>query len=182
MEGTISSIGSELNLKKNADDFSDGAGQQYPHSSLYGDLKVKELFTELYLPLATDTNLNFSIRYSDYSLEENSLTYDIGLVQLFEEKYTLKFSQQKAIRMPDINDLYSPTKVNQTFLDSDPCSGINPLKSTSECSRTGVTESLYGKISNTEDQINSLIGGNINSERLKEIGNEGVLALSLIHI
>ena len=152
----------ELNLKKNADDFSDGAGQQYPHSSLYGSLKVKELFSEIYLPLVTDTNLNFSIRYSDYSLEENSLTYDIGLVQLFEEKYTLKFSQQKAIRMPDINDLYSPTKVNQAFLNSDPCSGSNPLKSISECARTGVTESLYGNISNTETQINSLIGGNLN--------------------
>ncbi|MDA9724258.1 TonB-dependent receptor [Gammaproteobacteria bacterium] len=152
----------ELNLKKNADDFSDGAGQQYPHSNLYGSLKVKELFSEIYLPLVTDTNLNFSIRYSDYSLEENSLTYDIGLVQLFEEKYTLKFSQQKAIRMPDINDLYSPTKVNQAFLNSDPCSGSNPSKSISECARTGVTESLYGNISNTETQINSLIGGNLN--------------------
>ena len=152
----------ELNLKKNADDFSDGAGQQYPHSNLYGSLKVKELFTEIYLPLVTDTNLNFSIRYSDYSLEENSLTYDIGLVQLFEEKYTLKFSQQKAIRMPDINDLYSPTKVNQAFLNSDPCSGSNPSKSILECARTGVTESLYGNISNTETQINSLIGGNLN--------------------
>jgi outer membrane receptor protein involved in Fe transport len=152
----------ELNLKKNADDFSDGAGQQYPHSNLYGSLKVKELFSEIYLPLATNTNLNFSIRYSDYSLEENSLTYDIGLVQLFEEKYTLKFSQQKAIRMPDINDLYSPTKVNQAFLDKDPCSGSNPLKSISECARTGVTDSLYGNISNTQTQINSLIGGNLN--------------------
>jgi len=152
----------ELNLKKNADDFSDGAGQQYPHSSLYGSLKVKELFSEIYMPLVTDTNLNFSIRYSDYSLEENSLTYDIGLVQLFEEKYTLKFSQQKAIRMPDINDLYSPTKVNQAFLNSDPCSGSNPSKSILECARTGVTESLYGNISNTETQINSLIGGNLN--------------------
>ena len=151
----------ELNLKKNADDFSDGAGQQYPHSSLYGDLKVKELFTEVYLPLETDTNFNLSIRYSDYSLEENSLTYDIGLVQLLEDKYTLKFSQQKAIRMPDINDLYSPNKVNQTFLDGDPCSGSNPLNSILECARTGVTDSLYGKISNTEDQINSLIGGNL---------------------
>ncbi len=152
----------ELNLKKNADDFSDGAGQQYPHSSLYGSLKVKELFSEIYMPLVTDTNLNFSIRYSDYSLEENSLTYDIGLVQLFEEKYILKFSQQKAIRMPDINDLYSPTKVNQAFLNSDPCSGSNPSKSILECARTGVTESLYGNISNTETQINSLIGGNLN--------------------
>ena len=29
--------------------------------------------------------------------------------------------------MPDINDLYSPSGVNQTFLDSDPCSGAIPL-------------------------------------------------------
>ena len=63
--------------------------------------------------------------------------------------------------MPDINDLYSPNKVNQTFLDGDPCSGSNPLNSILECARTGVTDSLYGKISNTEDQINSLIGGNL---------------------
>ena len=151
-----------LNLKKNAEDFSDGAGQQYPHSSLYGDLEVKEFFSEIYLPLVTDTNLNLSIRYSDYSLEDDALTYDLGLVHLFNDKHTLKFSQQKAIRMPDINDLYSPAKVQQTFLDNDPCSGANPQRSFSDCSRTGVTQSLYGTISNTEDQVNSLIGGNLN--------------------
>ena len=151
-----------LNLKKNAEDFSDGAGQQYPHSSLYGDLEVKEFFSEIYLPLVTDTNLNLSIRYSDYSLEDDALTYDLGLVHLFNDKHTLKFSQQKAIRMPDINDLYSPAKVQQTFLDTDPCSGANPQKPFSDCSRTGVTQSLYGTISNTEDQVNSLVGGNLN--------------------
>ena len=110
----------------------------------------------------TDTNLNLSIRYSDYSLEDDALTYDLGLVHLFNDKHTLKFSQQKAIRMPDINDLYSPAKVQQTFLDNDPCSGANPQRSFSDCSRTGVTQSLYGTISNTEDQVNSLIGGNLN--------------------
>ena len=90
------------------------------------------------------------------------MTYDLGLVHLFNDKHTLKFSQQKAIRMPDINDLYSPAKVQQTFLDNDPCSGANPQRSFSDCSRTGVTQSLYGTISNTEDQVNSLIGGNLN--------------------
>ena len=64
--------------------------------------------------------------------------------------------------MPDISDLYSPSKVNQTFLDSDPCSGSNPINSKIECRRTGVSDALYGNISNTEDQINSLIGGNLN--------------------
>ncbi len=152
----------DLNLKKNAEDFSDGAGQQYPHSNLYGDLEVKEFFSEIYLPLVTETNLNLSIRYSDYSLEDDALTYDLGLVHLFSDKHTLKFSHQKAIRMPDINDLYSPAKVQQTFLDNDPCSGANPQRSFSDCSRTGVTQSLYGTISNTEDQVNSLVGGNLN--------------------
>ena len=76
----------DLNLKKNAEDFSDGAGQQYPHSNLYGDLEVKEFFTEIYLPMVTNTNLNLSMRYSDYSLKENALTYDFGLVQLINEK------------------------------------------------------------------------------------------------
>lgn len=152
----------DLNLQKNAEDFSDGAGQQYPHSNLFGNLEVKEFFTELYLPMVTNTNLNLSMRYSDYSLKENALTYDFGLVQLINEKFTLKVSHQKAIKMPDINDLYSPSKVNQTFLDADPCSGSTPSKSINECARTGVTELLYGNISNTEDQINSLIGGNLN--------------------
>ena len=31
-------------FKKNADDFSDGAGQQYPHNNLNGDLDVKNYF------------------------------------------------------------------------------------------------------------------------------------------
>ena len=167
----------DLNLKKNAEDFSDGAGQQYPHSNLYGELEVKEFFTELYLPMETNTNLNLSMRYSDYSLKENAFTYDLGLVQLLNEKFTFKISHQKAIRMPDINDLFSPSKVNQTFLDTDPCSGSTPSKSIVECARTGVTESLYGNISNTEDQINSLIGGNSNLRPESAITN----SLSLMY-
>ena len=39
--------------------------------------------------------------------------------------------------MPDINDLYNSYRVSQAFLDSDPCSGANPIKSLNECSRTG---------------------------------------------
>ena len=151
----------KLNLKKIADDFTDGAGQQYPEYNLSGDLRVKEFFSEFYLPFSSDTNLNFSIRYSDYSLKENALTYDFGVVQLFDDKYTFKFSHQRAIRMPDINDLYSPYRVSQAFLDSDPCSGANPIKSLNECSRTGVTALQYGNIQNERDQINTLIGGDV---------------------
>ena len=151
----------DLSLRKIADDFSDGAGQQYPHSNLQGDLDVFELFAEFYLPLVTDTNLNFSVRFSDYSLEENAFTYDFGLVQNINEKITLKLSQQKAMRMPDISDLYSSSSIDQTFLDSDPCSGVNPIKTLEECQRTGVTQALYGTISATEAQVNTVIGGNL---------------------
>ena len=83
----------KLNLKKIADDFTDGAGQQYPEYNLSGDLRVKN-FSE-FLPFSSDTNLNFSIRYSDYSLKENALTYDFGVVQLFDDEYTFKFSHQR---------------------------------------------------------------------------------------
>ena len=40
-----------------------------------------------------------------------------------------------------------------------------------ECSRTGVTQALYGTISDTEAQVNSLIGGNINLRPEKAITN-----------
>ena len=73
--------------------------------------------------------------------------------------------------MPDISDLFSPSGVNQTFLDIDPCSGAAPIKSLEECSRTGVTQALYGTISDTEAQVNSLIGGNINLRPEKAITN-----------
>ena len=73
--------------------------------------------------------------------------------------------------MPDISDLFSPSGVNQTFLDIDPCSGAAPIKSLEECSRTGVTQALYGTISDTEAQVNSVIGGNINLSPEKAITN-----------
>ena len=161
----------DLNLKKIADDFSDGAGQQYPHNNLNGDLNVYELFTEFYFPFITDTSLNFSLRFSDYSLEETAFTYDFGIIQKINENFNFKASHQRAIRMPDISDLFTPSGVNQTFLDIDPCSGLNPIKSLEECSRTGVTQALYGTISDTEAQINSLIGGNINLSPEKAITN-----------
>tara|TARA_B100000123_G_scaffold703_1_gene529 strand:+ start:4612 stop:7398 length:2787 start_codon:yes stop_codon:yes gene_type:complete len=161
----------DLNLKKIADDFSDGAGQQYPHNNLNGDLDVFELFTEFYFPIITDTSLNFSLRFSDYSLEETAFTYDFGIIQKINENFNFKASHQRAIRMPDISDLFSPSGVNQTFLDIDPCSGAAPIKSLEECSRTGVTQALYGTISDTEAQVNSLIGGNINLRPEKAITN-----------
>ncbi len=151
-----------LNLKKYADNFSDGAGQQYPHSSLFGDLQVNEIFAEFLLPFNTETLLNLSARYSEYSIGEESLTYDFGIIHNITPQLVIKASHQKSVKIPDISELYELNDVEQVFLDSDPCSGVVPNRSFSECQRTGVTSALYGNIATSETQINSLQGGNPN--------------------
>ena len=95
----------DLNLKKIADDFSDGAGQQYPHNNLNGDLDVYELFTEFYFPIITDTSLNFSLRFSDYSLEETAFTYDFGIIQK-NEKLSYSALRGKVLDSPFFLSVY----------------------------------------------------------------------------
>jgi iron complex outermembrane receptor protein len=75
----------------------------------------------------------------------------------------LRASFQKAVRAPNIVELFSPNGLSLYNNDADPCAGDKPSASAANCARTGVTAAQYGKIQDSPaGQYNQFTGGNPN--------------------
>ena len=93
-----------------------------------GSFTVREAFTEVRLPLAShvagadDLAFEGGYRYSKYSLGFNTNTYKLGLEWAPVRDIRLRGSFQRAVRAPNIGELFTPQAVG---LDGahDPCSG-----------------------------------------------------------
>lgn len=142
-----------------------GAGAAAP--PVNGSTKVSELFAEAAIPLFSGDGLFKSLdadvgyRYSDYDRSGGANTYKIGLTGEIG-MVRPRFSYNRAIRAPGINDLFAQQRVT-LFTGSDPCSGATPALTQAECARTGVTAAQYGRVPvNTANQNNQFSGGNPN--------------------
>lgn len=142
---------------------------------LSGEIGVREGFTEVRLPLAQhmtgaeDLSIEAGYRYSSYNLGFDTNTYKVGLDWAPVRDVRFRGSYQRAVRAPNIGELYTPNAVG---LDGslDPCAV--PLKAGSttvlangvtlkQCELTGVTPAQFGNIAaNTDFQYNGLVGGN----------------------
>ena len=140
----------------------DGAGQQVEQHALSGEIKVNELFLEVFLPFKNSIDVSTSYRFSDYSLSQKSDTFDLGIKYPLTDEFVLKASVQKAIRVPDIHELFEETHAEFVALSADPCSGSSPVRALAVCERTGVTPSLYGSIETPASSIATTTGGNLN--------------------
>jgi outer membrane receptor protein involved in Fe transport len=147
----------------------DLAGQGAPTLNTNGTFDVRELFTEVRVPLVQDKpfapRLAFEAgyRYSDYNLGFNTDTYKLGLDWAPIEDIRLRGSYQRAVRSPNIQELFLQPRV-QLNSNGDPCAsspGDAPEASLEECLRSGVTPGQYGNIlANPASQYNGLVGGN----------------------
>lgn len=142
----------------------EGAGGATP--PINGNFHVKEVFTELgvplieHMPLVESLSFDGGYRYSDYSEGFKTNTFKLGLEYKPIRDVMARASYQRAIRAPNIGELYTPQVVG---LDgsSDPCAGATPQASAAACALTGVTPAQYGHISkSTANQYNGLLGGN----------------------
>ncbi len=151
------------------------AGSGGPVPPISGSFDVREAFTEMRLPLANqqpgaeDLSLEGGYRYSKYSEGFTTNTYKLGLEWAPVRDARLRGSYQRAVRAPNIGELFSPQSVG---LDGsvDPCAA--PLKAGStttltnnvtfaQCAPSGVTAAQFGNIlPNTAPQYNGLSGGN----------------------
>jgi iron complex outermembrane receptor protein len=104
-----------------------------------GAYDVKEVYGEVIAPLVQDRpffnalTLEAGLRYSAYNVDApgnpsyNTTTWKAAAT--WEPVDGLKFrgNYQRAVRAPNINELFSPTAVGLTNLATDPCRGQRPL-------------------------------------------------------
>jgi outer membrane receptor protein involved in Fe transport len=157
----------------------DLTGQGAPSLPVEGSVTVKELFGEARLPIVTGGFFHYlsveaGYRYSKYSTDRgNKFTtnsYKIGLDFSPIQDIRLRASYNRAVRAPNIQELFAPQRV-ALLGNADPCEGdFDPLtpqeapsRSQADCALTGLPAALYGSVpANPAAQYNGQIGGNEN--------------------
>jgi iron complex outermembrane recepter protein len=153
-----------------------GAGGAAP--AIDGGYEVYEAIGELNIPLIQDKplfqnlTLTTGARYSAYKVNAagspkfNATTWKIG--GSWEPGAGLKFraNYSRAVRAPNINELFSPLSTGLTGLATDPCAGAAPVTNLTLkaiCLAQGAPAASIGFIANpTASQANSTGGGNVN--------------------
>ena len=145
----------------------DLSGSGGPTGGVTGQYSVKDYFGETKLPLIEDMafakllQLEGSYRHSNYSTGNKTNTFGLGIVWQPLDQVRLRATYQKAVRAPNLIELYTPQGNNLFDMNSDPCAGDKPTASLSACQNTGVTAAQYGTISDSPaGQYNYLQGGN----------------------
>ncbi|MFZ1990934.1 MAG: TonB-dependent receptor [Alphaproteobacteria bacterium] len=134
-----------------------GAGGALPASE--GGYDVKEGYIELRVPFIQDKpwikdlTLDGGYRHSEYSLAGGTDTYKVTLDWEPSEDIRFRGSFQRAVRAPNLADLFIPNYVtNSAVLTVDPCAPTvdaagNTVPATAtlaQCANTGVTAAQYG--------------------------------------
>jgi iron complex outermembrane recepter protein len=149
----------------------DLAGQGGPTIGVSGDYNVMDLFAEVRAPLvqdvflAQDVTVTGSYRWSDYSLDETTNTYGVGLDWQIVDDVRLRGSYQHAVRAPNVIELFSAAGLGLFDMSRDPCSttegGLPPTATLEQCRRTGLADALYGgDLDSSAGQYNAIFGGN----------------------
>ncbi len=103
--------------------FFDGGNQTLPSG---GQFDVKEAYGEINIPLlshlrfAEDLSFGGAVRYSDYSTIGSTVTWKVDGAYSPIKDITFRGTLSRAVRAPNITELFSPLQGVQTFLN-DPC-------------------------------------------------------------
>ena len=134
-----------------------------------GETKVNELFFEGRVPLVQDQpgveSLSFdtAYRYSDYDTGVSTDTYKVGLEWAPIQDIRLRASFQRAVRAPNIIELFTGQGLNLFDAPGDPCGAAarDPQASAEECIATGVPAQNVGSsaLDSPAGQYNFLQGG-----------------------
>ena len=142
-----------------------------------GGYEVSEGFGELIVPIASDRpffhelTLEGGARYSHYKINAtgnpsfNTTTYKGGAT--FEPFESLRFrgNYQRAVRAPNIGELFTPSVTGLTNLTTDPCAGTAPNNNANlraVCLAQGAPVGTIGVIPNpSAGQANATGGGSL---------------------
>lgn len=135
----------------------DLAGNGSPVPPVAAGNHVWEAFTEAELPITNHFDTQAGYRYSDYSAGFKTNTFKLGLSWSPIDDIRVRASYNKAVRVPNLQELYQPRHVG---LDSggDICNIYTSL-SASQCALTGLGAGNYPAPASPAAQYNGLIGG-----------------------
>lgn len=146
-----------------------------PIAPVRGEFDVKEYFAELRAPLIEGKPffqslvLDAGYRYSDYSTSGDVNTYKVGGEWALVDDFRIRGLFQRAVRAPNIFELFSPQTDTQEGGASDPCSSSNATALAASaalraiCVSTGVPTALVGVLPDfAANQAPIKIGGNPN--------------------
>ena len=151
-----------------------GAGGAAPN--IDGSYNVYEAFGEVIAPIVTDKpffhslTLEAGIRYSSYTVpgaaqQNKTTTWKAGGSWEPVESLKIRGNYSRAVRAPNIGELFTPQTVGLTNLGTDPCAGAAPTTNANlraVCIAQGAPAGTIGSITNpTAAQANITVGGNL---------------------
>ncbi|PKB13953.1 TonB-dependent receptor-like protein [Novosphingobium kunmingense] len=149
-----------------------GAGGADP--DINGGFDVYEGYAELVVPLLEDKPLFHSltveggVRYSSYTntvgVKQDTWTYKVGGSWEPVSSLKLRGNYSRAVRAPNIGEMFTPNNTVLTNLGIDPCAGAAPVSNANLraiCIAQGATAAQIGTIDNpTAGQANITTSGN----------------------
>lgn len=143
----------------------DLAGFGSPVPPVEANTHVWEVFTEERMPLlrnlpfAKALDLETGYRYSSYSIGFNTNTYKFGVVWAPVSDIRVRGTFNRAVRVPNIQELYQPQHVG---LDSGGDGCATGQYTAAQCALAGLPVGLYGNstLVSPAGQYNGLVGGN----------------------
>ncbi len=146
--------------------------------NLDGSYDVYDAFGEIIAPLVEDRpffhslTLEVGARYSAYSVDapgnpsSNATTWKVGGSWEPTEDIKIRGNYSRAVRAPNIAELFFPQTVGLTNLGIDPCAGAAPVGNANLraiCLAQGAPAGTIGSITNpTAAQALITVGGNVN--------------------
>jgi iron complex outermembrane recepter protein len=152
-----------------------GAGGAAPN--IDGGYSVYEAFGEIIAPIIEDKpffhslTLEAGLRYSSYNVsgavsQNKTTTWKAGGSWEPAESVKFRGNYSRAVRAPNIGELFTPQTVGLTNLGVDPCAGAAPNANANLraiCLAQGAPVGTIGSITNpTAGQANITLGGNLN--------------------
>jgi outer membrane receptor protein involved in Fe transport len=141
-----------------------------------GGYNVREAYAELIAPIASDRpffqelTLEAGVRYSAYKVDApndpsfNTTTYKFGANWEIVDALKLRGNYQRAVRAPNIDELFRPVATALTNLAEDPCQGTRPVGNANlilACVNQGANPARIGSIpAPSAGQVNFTGGGN----------------------
>jgi outer membrane receptor protein involved in Fe transport len=172
-EGRRDSIATAVDALQVANQLSGAGGALNP---LSGATKSDDFYAEFRLPIfqdapaAKDLSFDAAYRRSDYGHSLKTDTYKAGLEWAPIADVRLRASYQRAVRAPNIIELFAAQGLNLFDNSADPCGAtrdannnlVAPTATLAQCVATGVPAASYGDelLQSPAGQYNKYQGGN----------------------